>query len=287
MNNSYVEWPSFDNKKIYVMKFADNKPVLPHTHNFIELVIMGRGTCKHKYNGTEIPIVPGDSFVVLPNEVHSYDISNETTIYNCLFYPEALGEDWRSIKKVKGIYNFLMVEPSYRLETGKQEIIHLNSKEFEYVERLLNYMIEEQDGNTEVTDLVLKANLILVLIFLGKVWDNQFKDQLKLFDEKRDMLNKALSYIENNLNEEFNVNKLAAMTYLSPGYFRKIFKESVGLTPLEYINRLRISQAISLIKEGGRTVSEISELVGISDPNYFARLFKKITGTTPSDYEKK
>ena len=278
---SYLPWPSAEKERIYINKFVGDKPVSPHRHEFIELVVIERGACFHRYNGTEVPIMPGDAFIVFPDEEHSYSISKETVIYNCLFYPQALGEDWERVKEFSGIYNFIMVEPYYRSETGKQEIIHLSPEELEFVERILEGMIEEQNMNSRGKDIYLKASMMHLLVFMGRVWEKQFSDQMRLFQGKKDILNEALSYIEQNINSELKVSELASLTYLSAGHFRKVFKDSTGLTPMEYINTLRVSKAVQHLKEGKCTVAEVAELVGISDPNYFTRLFKKVTGHTP------
>ena len=56
----------------------------------------------------------------------------------------------------------------------------------------------------------------------------------------------------------------------------------VGITPLEYVHRLRLEEAYKLLSTTAMNVSEVAEFVGFSDANYFSRLFSKKMGMPPS-----
>ena len=101
------------------------------------------------------------------------------------------------------------------------------------------------------------------------------------------MLAQAIYFIESNLCTALKVEDVASVVYLSPNYFRRVFKEATGQTPIEYINKIRITKASKLLKEENVSISKVSELVGINDLNYFSRLFKTLMGCSPSDYKKK
>lgn len=96
----------------------------------------------------------------------------------------------------------------------------------------------------------------------------------------------GLTYLQNNFTEDFPVDRLAQMCCLSTGRFRLIFSECLGMTPVEYRNKLRIQKAANLLKTGEFTVTEVAETVGISDMKYFSKLFKRYTGITPSAMKK-
>lgn len=91
----------------------------------------------------------------------------------------------------------------------------------------------------------------------------------------------GLTYLEHNFSKDFSVEQLAKMSCLSVGSFRRSFLECMGMSPVEYRNKLRIQKAVSLLKTGEYTVGETAEAVGISDIKYFSKLFKRYTGVTP------
>ena len=91
----------------------------------------------------------------------------------------------------------------------------------------------------------------------------------------------GLRYLENNFASDFPVEKLAETCCLSVGSFRRSFAECMGMSPVEYRNRLRIRKATALLKTGDYTVGECAEAVGIHDIKYFSKMFKRYAGVTP------
>lgn len=286
--DGYMLWPpNEDDYPIKVMCWSDNEPVETHKHEFIEIAFIAYGSCLHTYHGLDMKLIPGDAYIITPHEEHSYKISTKTVIYNCLFYPEALDEDWNRLRGIKGITDLLIVEPFFRAESGRQEILHLEPFEAASMEALLKRMLEEQDNRKLDFKLIQKSHLILLLCLLGRVWEKQLSNSRTLYSGKRDLLAEAIQYIEKNTSSELKVEEIAQRVYLSPNYFRKVFKEATGITPIEYINRIRISKACTLLKEEKLTISQVAEIVGINDLNYFSRLFKSIAGCSPSEFKKK
>lgn len=282
-----MQWPNTTSNLIKVMCWSDDESVETHKHEFIEIAFIAYGSCTHIYRGCDVKLIPGDVLIIAPHEMHSYKISAKTVIYNCLFYPKALKEDWNRLRNIKSIFDLLIVEPFYRLEPKQQEILHLAPSESTFLETLLKRMLEEQQKKRSDFELIQKSNLIILLCSLGRVWDKQFSESKLLYGIKRNVLAEALQFIENNTGSKLKVEEIAAKVYLSPNYFRKVFREVTGLTPIEYINRIRISNACILLKEKNMTISMVAEVVGINNLNYFSRLFKSLTGCSPSKFKKK
>ena len=92
--------------------------------------------------------------------------------------------------------------------------------------------------------------------------------------------------MQNNFTEDFSVEQLAEMCCLSVGSFRRSFSQCVGMSPVEYRNKLRIQKAVTLLKTGEMTVGEVAQAVGIPDLKYFSKLFKRYTGVSPSAVKK-
>src|ERR1700730_11643950 len=100
--DNYTPWPANKDELIKVGVFHNNTPVVSHMHDYIEIVLITRGSCVHRYHNTEVTLIPGDVFIVVPHEEHSYAITSKVTIFNCQFYPEAIGQDWKELKKISG-----------------------------------------------------------------------------------------------------------------------------------------------------------------------------------------
>jgi transcriptional regulator GlxA family with amidase domain len=64
------------------------------------------------------------------------------------------------------------------------------------------------------------------------------------------------------------------------------FIEATGLSPIDYLIRIRVLRGADMLREGAGSVSEVAFAVGFNDSNYFSRQFRKIMGETPSRYWK-
>ncbi len=101
-------------------------------------------------------------------------------------------------------------------------------------------------------------------------------------------LQSALSYFhENFTTPETNVEACAKHINTSTVYLRKIFNSSLNITPLKYLNDLRMNHAIELLKTGYYSIEEIANLSGFYDPKYFSSLYKQKVGVLPSTKRKK
>lgn len=97
----------------------------------------------------------------------------------------------------------------------------------------------------------------------------------------------AIDYINKNYTiEDVRITELSEMCGISEDYFRKIFKNTFGISPRKYINELKISYSKELINSGMYSITEAAELSGYTDMSYFSREFKKAFGVCPADYKK-
>lgn len=76
------------------------------------------------------------------------------------------------------------------------------------------------------------------------------------------------------------------MCNLGETQYRKLFKKEFAISPIKYINRLRVNKAISKFTDSRYTMAEISEVCGLSDQKYFNKIFKSVTEKTPMQYKK-
>lgn len=103
--------------------------------------------------------------------------------------------------------------------------------------------------------------------------------------DRHEQILPAVEYIHEHYTDELlNISKLSKLCGITPEYFRKIFKSFYGISPVKYINQLKISRAKELLSCGFYTVSEAAEYAGYNDISYFSREFKKATGMNPSEY---
>lgn len=98
---------------------------------------------------------------------------------------------------------------------------------------------------------------------------------------------KAIHYIEENYYRNISLNDIAESISINSSYLSRLFKSDTGQNIIEYLNKIRVEKASSLIEEGKYSLKEISNKVGIRNYNYFFKLYKKYIGITPSEHKKK
>lgn len=102
----------------------------------------------------------------------------------------------------------------------------------------------------------------------------------------------AVSVVKNYMDthcedSSISLGTLADMAGITPSYLGQIFSKKLGISCVEYLNRVRMEKAAELLLDTNLTVQQISEKVGILNTNYFYTLFKKEYGLTPSRYRAK
>ena len=105
-------------------------------------------------------------------------------------------------------------------------------------------------------------------------------------DSSTSFLSPAVEYLVTHFNDPALSNEiLADKAKISEVYFRKLFKESFGISPHQYLLETRIRHAKNLLSEHAASVTSIAEACGFSSVYHFCRSFKQFTGQTPKEFE--
>ena len=95
-------------------------------------------------------------------------------------------------------------------------------------------------------------------------------------------IERAISYVERNITEDMEIGDVAAVAYLSPFYFQRIFHSICGLTIGEYIRFRRLTLAAEELAGGEMRVIDVAMKYGYDSPDSFSRAFTKFHGISPS-----
>ena len=112
-------------------------------------------------------------------------------------------------------------------------------------------------------------------------------DSDEIYTSEKTILGIALQYINKNYNKDITMSMVANTVSVSYNYFSKIFKDGVGINFSEYLMKIRMSKALSLLDDPTNKVHEISQLVGYENSSHFTRTFKAYYGISPNEYRKK
>lgn len=180
----------------------------------------------------------------------------------------------------------------YRQKTGSEEVIAVHFDVNGEVPRMFEIM------HADDSEVFRKLFLSLYDVWNGREQGYYFRASSILYDifarmsrrfssivtnASYEKIREAVNYIYKNFTSPtLTVEALCRMSYMSDTFFRRLFSEVFGVTPLRFIHGLRIGYARELLETGYYTVAEVAEKCGFPDVKYFSTTFRRITGKTPS-----
>lgn len=161
------------------------------------------------------------------------------------------------------------------------EVIHV--EDVEKIEELLLEMERIWAERKQGYQYRCTAMLYQLLYFTNK---HAYQQKINT-EYKEHSISKAIDYIHKHFrDEQISISKLAELTFTSETYFRKIFKNNFNMSPVQYINNLKLEYAAQLLQSQLYTVVEVSRKAGYADVKYFSRSFKKKFGSSPMVFKK-
>lgn len=231
--------------------------------------------------GTEILIAQaGDFAYVPPLMVYSINsIGGYASIRGILFESSILRENMQNFD----------AEVFYMFDVQSKNRISLFSKGHPVYPTLSHYMHESYEefiAKDVCYKLPIRANIYLMMTALLRYYSSTKDDSDRMIYHNVLRLAPVVTFISEHYCEKIYVEELAEMINVSPDYFTKMFKDSIGKTPIEYINGLRINRAMELLFKTKSSMSEIADEIGFCNPNYFHKIFKQYINQSPLAYRK-
>lgn len=231
-----------------------------------QLLYIASGKSHFFIDGKEHIVTAGHMVIFHPDEPQHYKYYKEdrTSVYWVHFTGS-------QVEKILEHYNIIR---------GEKIIYSGTSPDFQW---LFGQIIQELQLCRKQYDemLTLLLRNIFILIRRSLEINKNFTDTM----EKE--VSYAIYYFRDNFNKEINVDEYAQSLNISVSWFIRCFRQITGMTPLQYVINLRISNAQMLLETSDYTISQIAESVGYENALYFSRLFHKQTGISPKEYRKK
>ena len=164
-------------------------------------------------------------------------------------------------------------------DTASSRIVMNFSRE--YLCLLYTSDAAETSPESDALRKMLLATLLLELKDLCRQQQEQGGENGRVSNHIVDQIQ---AYIAEHYAEKLTLTGIASQFYISPYYLSRLFKKSINLSLIEYINGVRIKAAQNLIEKSNESISDIAEKTGFMTTAHFRRVFKDATGLSPQQY---
>ena len=228
---------------------------------------------------------PGESVVMPTNKemVIDFPLATKNDPTQCL----ALGIDAFKIEEVVQNFNRIVAieneNNNWNIDTNASHLIN-NTDVNHLVKRLTHTFTNNNKSKDVLLDLMIQE--LIVRLLQTKAKSLILTNENNIFNDTR--IGTVIKFIKNNLtNKDINVDVLAKKAHMSSSHFHKQFKNTLGISPIDYINSEKIKFSKKLIKESKDCrMSEIAFKSGFNNTSYFNRQFKKMEMVTPQQFKK-
>lgn len=236
----------------------------------------------HLQQQSSFDFLPGESLILPANELMCIDFpeANMNAPTRCLAM--TIAEE-----KINSVVQ-LMNETKHKATASEWQY---SSHSFKFtndaslhqiIHRLLFYFTENHPSRDLFVELTLQELIVRILQ----------AETRKMYEAKNGELCTSnpmafvLNYIRTNLDKSLSVSELSQKAYMSESNFHRVFKNEIGVSPIEFINEERMKKATLLLRNSRRKIEDIYLACGFNSLSYFTRLFKRKYHVSPNQYRK-
>ncbi len=233
-----------------------------HVHEDIELVLTIKGACTAFCDGKKYELKNNSFFLAFPNQAHHYQECSEGEYIILIIKPSLL----LTFNNLFG--EGVPISALWQFEENKDDnavsLMKMALKEFMH------------DGYSEIISAYLTA-------LFGKLFKVYNVQKCR---ETGDTVLKILEYCSEHYKENITVNNVAKSLHISRSSVSHIFSTRLSINFCDYINSLRLADAVRMLKNSDLPITEIAHICGFSTIRTFNRAFLKQYGVSPSKYKK-
>lgn len=255
-------------------------PLVSHAHHHCHVLIKAGGSdTAFRVRGVRYPLTDGNAVLVNAWEEHAY-VHDVPARFHPVILALYLEPGWLS-------QHSRALTGSAHPHFFQEAAIPLTVEQRRHADRII---MELWWADDIAYDRLQEMLLDLVLSLLrGNMHD---MPTLQLLEAQRHhfrmdpRIRRALIYMRNNAAEITDMAEIAASVDLSRAHFFELFKRCTGLSPVVYLNVLKMDRAFEALAHTADSLSDIGLDLGFSAQSHFTRFFKQHQGVVPSEYRR-
>ncbi len=263
---------------------VDNEKLMvtSHWHNYIELIFMLSGNVRIYLDGKLNIAEKGDLIIINSKEAHYIETEDKNTEYIVIQFDPEILQMSSTVFTLKYIIPFSGPEKKYprlfRDEDKKQDI-----------RTKVMQIYKEATQKPYAYELAIQGNIVMLFLDIVRVWHDygiDIKTDMAIKDKDIDWLNKAISYIDENYQQDISARDVSKICLMSYNYFTTRFKQLLGRSFSSHLSAVRLRHAEHALISTDKSITEIAYDCGFSSTSYFISMFSKCKSVTPQNYRK-
>jgi AraC-like DNA-binding protein len=267
----------------YKLQGTDSNSYKIHTHDGFEIMQIWSEEGHIIIEDKVYPFKKGCIYIINALESHSANPSIDKPYVRSKVTFSSL-----YIQNILGQMNELhLLDPFINKRLDFKHIILTNENTRNEFDRLFFLIVEELKQQSTAYSTIVNCYLIEMLVLIYRGYEESIGGSPNDLPSSQKYMADMLSYINNNLTGDIDINSMSEEFHISKYYMCHLFKKLTNYTIMQYVVEKRIALAKKQLLLSDKSISEISEDAGFSSFSLFSRTFKRITGFTPMEFRKK
>lgn len=248
-----------------------------HIHKDFELgLILSGNDLNVKVEQNNILLSQDDMYLINPMEAHEFISSgNGTQILVIQFSPRLFETVFRDAQNLR-FEDAVFIRDYFVDDFQKYNMLQAICVELAY-----HYL---QHGSGYEYQCVSLVNMLFFILQSTLPWKMQSEKKIQALKSRMERIFQITNYIDENFQHKLLLSELAKKEQLNLTYLSHFFKDTLGTTFQDYLNKQRFEYACKLVEKTDHSILDISIESGFSDVRYLNRMFSECFGCTPREY---
>lgn len=264
-----------DRDKLLLQRLSPRNDAL-HSHDFLELVYVLRGSAMHRLGTEAYRVTSGDYFIVDFGSVHCYQETDDFEIINCLFVPEYVDRALVSSRTLSSVLNRRQLDAPLLQAHAADRRFHDDDG---HIRALFEKMVEEYEEKPAGYQEIIRCHVIEILVGCARL-ASAMEPHSRLHPAAEAMA----EYLIEHFAEPLSLDMLSEKLGYTPQYLSALFHRETGMSLSAYLQKIRVEKSCSLLAETRLPVSGVAQEVGYCDLKHFNSVFRRYAGMSPREY---